>query len=257
VASTSAPVPRYRDFSVPQFLVNLRAINTAQGPPTGSALSSEARLAPRLTSAAAGSNGTFTNQVTNDNQDTAATDVIVGSKVSGGTITNCQTTLGTCSVSGDNATVTIAVLPAMQSVTITIFVTGFSCTATICPVQDDLTTLSDQPNADLSASKASSVFLVNGTVAGFPANLTILSGTPQSAPVGTAFANPLQVTVTDALNTLLGNQTVIFTVPTSGASATLSTNTPLTNSSGVASVTAQANGIQGAYTVTAAIPSAS
>ena len=81
-------------------------------------------------------------------------------------------------------------------------------------------------------------------------NLTASSGTPQAAAIGTAFANPLEVTVVDD-GTPVDSGTVTFTVPASGASATLPSGTAGTNASGVASVIATANNITGAYTVTA------
>jgi Ca2+-binding RTX toxin-like protein len=84
----------------------------------------------------------------------------------------------------------------------------------------------------------------------------VTSSTPQAAGVGTAFTNPLAVTVT-------ANNTSQFTNPVdggiigftvnpaaSGASAALSTTTA-TITGGQASVTARANTVAGSYTVTA------
>jgi hypothetical protein len=85
--------------------------------------------------------------------------------------------------------------------------------------------------------------------------MTITSGTPQTATVGTAFANPLVVTVTSGGNPASG-VTVTFTAPTAGASGTFAggVNQATTNASGVAtSGVFTANGIAGAYAVTASV----
>ena len=84
-----------------------------------------------------------------------------------------------------------------------------------------------------------------------PASIAAAGGTPQSTKVGTAFAASLQATVRDSQGNPVSGATVTFTVPASGAGATLSSATARTDSSGVATVTATANGIPGAYTVTA------
>jgi hypothetical protein len=256
VASTTAPLPRFRDFSVPQSLVNLRASVTAQGPGIGSsvAFSNAAKTTSRLISATVGSNGTFSNQLTNDNQDSPATNVMVGSKVMGGTITGCQTTAGTCSMSGNDATINVGTLAPMQSVTVTVSVVAAACTSEVCEVQNDVSTISDQPNADLAASSASSEFLINGPPPGTPVTLAAsLLSTPQSTAVGTAFANPLEVTVTDVRGNPVVNQVVTFSAPALGAGAVLSSSTAVTNPAGVASVTATANGAQGSFTATATV----
>jgi hypothetical protein len=90
---------------------------------------------------------------------------------------------------------------------------------------------------------------------GPPASLTATGGTPQSTGLSAAFGSPLQVTVKDASGDLLGGVTVNFTAPTSGASAPLSNSSAavvrVTNSAGVASVTATANSTPGSYSVTA------
>ena len=75
-------------------------------------------------------------------------------------------------------------------------------------------------------------------------------GTPQTTVAGTAFPTPLQVTVTQGGSPVAG-VTVSFSLPSSGASATLSAASAVTNASGVASVMATANSSLGNYTVTA------
>jgi hypothetical protein len=90
-------------------------------------------------------------------------------------------------------------------------------------------------------------------VSELPASMTVTDGTPQAAPLNTAFPKALQVTVRDAAGVPVGGATVSFTVPSTGGSATLSSPTALTNAFGVASVTAVANNIPGTYTVTASV----
>jgi hypothetical protein len=77
--------------------------------------------------------------------------------------------------------------------------------------------------------------------------------TPQSAPTGEAFANPLVVTVT-ARNPVepVAGGTVTYTVnpDDGGAGANLSANTAVIGADGRAQVTATANDVAGTYTVT-------
>ncbi len=86
---------------------------------------------------------------------------------------------------------------------------------------------------------------------GDPASLTIVSGTPQSAVVGTAFAAPLVVRLRDLANQPVGGVTITFTVPATGPRATLSAATAVTDASGQAQLTATAGTIPGTYNVTA------
>jgi hypothetical protein len=89
-----------------------------------------------------------------------------------------------------------------------------------------------------------------------PASIAATGGTPQSAVVQTAFAKPLQATVTNGSGQPVSGVVVTFTVPASGASGSFAggANTATTNSSGVAtSAKFTANTIAGAYTVTASV----
>ena len=85
--------------------------------------------------------------------------------------------------------------------------------------------------------------------------LTVVPGsTPQGAVIGTAFTNPLAVTVTaiDPIEPVAGGLVSFTANPAqNGASASLSAATAIIGSSGVAEVTATANSIVGSYTVTA------
>ncbi|HNS51550.1 MAG TPA: choice-of-anchor Q domain-containing protein [Anaerolineae bacterium] len=78
------------------------------------------------------------------------------------------------------------------------------------------------------------------------------TGTPQTAYINHAFAEPLGLTVA-ANNTgePVDGGLVTLTPPGSGASATLSAGTATIGGDGTASVTATANGTPGSYTVTA------
>ena len=84
------------------------------------------------------------------------------------------------------------------------------------------------------------------------------SGDSQSAKVNTAFTNPLVLSVTaNNLVEPVNGGAVTFTAPSTGASASFSTN-PVTISGGSASASATANGtVGGPYTVTASASGAS
>ncbi len=85
------------------------------------------------------------------------------------------------------------------------------------------------------------------------AGITAQGGDGQSSPVLAAFADALAVRVADAADVPLAGITVSFAAPGSGASATLSTPTAITDASGIASITATANGEAGSYAVTASV----
>lgn len=84
----------------------------------------------------------------------------------------------------------------------------------------------------------------------FPRGMTI-SGTPQAAQVGTAFAEPLKVRVLGGYQTVpdvpLEGVEVRFETPAGGAGAILSSASAFTDANGDASVTATANDIAGTY----------
>ncbi len=86
-----------------------------------------------------------------------------------------------------------------------------------------------------------------------PSTISVKSGTPQTAPINTAFAKPLVVTVRDAYQNLLGGVLVTYSAPASGASVNLAGNPATSNALGLASVTATANGTRGQYKVTAKV----
>ncbi len=84
-----------------------------------------------------------------------------------------------------------------------------------------------------------------------PASLVTTGQSQFEALLGHAFSSPLVVTVKDAFGNPVPNIAVTFSGPTSGASATFSTNPATTDVQGVAQVTATANGTQGTYSVKA------
>ncbi len=105
----------------------------------------------------------------------------------------------------------------------------------------------------LSSATSNSFTITAGTVS----KIQPTDGTPQSAAIQTPFAKQLQATVLDSFDNPVSGATVTFTVPASGASATLSATSAVTDTSGHAAVTATANSIAGAYSVTAATAGAS
>ncbi len=130
-----------------------------------------------------------------------------------------------------------------------------------------ITNASGLASITATAGTATGAYSVTATVAGvaspaafslsnlanLPTSITLLGGNNQTVAAGTAFPTPLSVTVRNALNDPVANATVTFTPPPSGASAVLSAPTANTNSLGVASVTATANGTGGSYGVSAAV----
>lgn len=93
------------------------------------------------------------------------------------------------------------------------------------------------------------------------ASITSASGSGQSAIITNAFTSPLTVQVLDAYSNPVGSATVTFSVPSSGASATLSSTTCVTSSSatpvGGCGVTVTANDTTGSYSVLASVAGAS
>ncbi|SDU88955.1 conserved repeat domain-containing protein [Microlunatus sagamiharensis] len=90
-------------------------------------------------------------------------------------------------------------------------------------------------------------------VAGAPASVTVVSGTGQSAPVGTAFAQPVKVRVADAGDNPVANVPVTFTAPTTGASGSFMGGSVVTDADGVAAVTVTATGGTGTWTGSASV----
>jgi len=83
--------------------------------------------------------------------------------------------------------------------------------------------------------------------------LALSGGSGQQALPGSAFAQPLRVTLTDSVGTPLAGYTINFAAPVNGASAALSAASAITDASGSAQVTATANATPGGYVVTASV----
>jgi sugar lactone lactonase YvrE len=119
-------------------------------------------------------------------------------------------------------------------------------------------------NAD-STARVAHISVLGATITvtqaagqGTPATIAVTGGSAQSATVNTAFAAPLTVVVEDSAGNPLHGVSVTFAGPATGAGATFSpSSTVQTNAQGVASVTAAANGVAGAYTVTASVTAVS
>ena len=90
---------------------------------------------------------------------------------------------------------------------------------------------------------------------GTAASVQPVTGTPQVAAVGTAFAAPFVVIVRDAAGNPLSGVTVTFAAPSTGASGTFAGSTAIvTNASGLAtSPVFTANSTAGSYTVSASV----
>jgi streptogramin lyase len=86
-----------------------------------------------------------------------------------------------------------------------------------------------------------------------PASIASSGGDAQSTTVGTAFATPLTVMVTDSFGQPMHDVPVTFASPTSGASTASANAAAATDASGTASLAATANTLSGSYTVTASV----
>jgi hypothetical protein len=89
---------------------------------------------------------------------------------------------------------------------------------------------------------------------GVPTTVTAsASSTPQSAQVGTVYAEPLVVTVADNFGNGVPGVSVQYAAPTTGASVSLAATLPTTSSNGQTSIVAIANGTVGTFAVTATV----
>jgi streptogramin lyase/N-acetylneuraminic acid mutarotase len=126
------------------------------------------------------------------------------------------------------------------------------------PIPDSLGTASaiaNGPDGNLWYVDPATTIDVVGEVK-FPAGVSALAGFNQSATIGTAFANPLKVLVTDFHGQPASNVSVVFTAPASGPAGTFSggsaTATVVTDGDGFAMAPAfTANTQAGAFAVTA------
>jgi hypothetical protein len=110
----------------------------------------------------------------------------------------------------------------------------------------------------VSTLAAAAALVAAGAPSAFASNpgISIVAGNSQTATVSTAFGHPFSVEVTDSVGNPISGATVTFTSPKYGASAYFAkhtTATAVTNSSGVASISAVADLTAGSYTVTATV----
>ncbi|WP_281954042.1 exo-alpha-sialidase, partial [Pseudophaeobacter arcticus] len=101
-----------------------------------------------------------------------------------------------------------------------------------------------------SAGISNQSFALTNT-AGAATTLAVSSGDSQSTAISTSFGTALVALVTDAGGNPVSGVTVNFSAPGSGASASLSAGSAVSDVSGLASVTATANAVAGGYNVTA------
>lgn len=106
----------------------------------------------------------------------------------------------------------------------------------------------------LSQIAFSKVVLTQAPIPALPPDAVApAGGTPQNVSINTAFGEPLVVSVVDAEGDPLEGITVTFTAPASGAGATLSTTSVVTDVGGRAEVAATANGTPGGYMIVASV----
>lgn len=86
-----------------------------------------------------------------------------------------------------------------------------------------------------------------------PKFIALISGSPQSTLINTAFSQKLRVRLTDPQGNPAPQVRVFFVPPAGGAGATLSAASALTDANGFAEVTATGNGTAGSYTVSATV----
>jgi uncharacterized repeat protein (TIGR01451 family) len=173
VASATAPVPRYRDFSVPQRLVNLRVSTSV----TGSPVSHAVVVGPHA-SVSVGSNVTFTCQLVNDTSDPtqAATNVVVRDNLpSGLNLVSCTATgSGTCGGSGGQVQVNYSNVAAGETDTVTIVAQISASVGSGSVVENPVSAASDEVNLDLMASSSSASLIV------LPGSPVVVGGSPPS-----------------------------------------------------------------------------
>ncbi len=109
-------------------------------------------------------------------------------------------------------------------------------------------------NASVAGVPGAAAFSLTNT-AGTQATIAASGGGAQSTAVTTPFAQPLQVTVSDAFGNPVSGVQVAFAAAASpgGASAALSAASATTGADGTASVTATANAQAGSYAVNATV----
>jgi hypothetical protein len=160
IASASAPVPRYRDFSKPQKLVNLR-VTIVTSIMTASSAAAAAHLTAKSPSAGVSGNITSTIKILNDTSDPSqvATNVTIRGNASGATIVVCTASgAGQCNASGGTAQAAYSSLQPGESETVTWTEQSDKGAQT---VGNTARAAADQVNLDLAAATASSFIILN------------------------------------------------------------------------------------------------
>ncbi|MFN0100535.1 MAG: BACON domain-containing protein, partial [Bryobacteraceae bacterium] len=189
-ASATEPIPRYRDFSVAQKLVNLRLSTTvfAGKAPPSKPQSVAMRAVGGRALFQAGSTVTFVSTVVNDTLDQSqnATNVVIrGSLPSGLILVGCTSTPGaTVICAQDGVEVTYGQLGAGESRTVTIEATVGTGLADGTVLNQRASAQSDEVTADVTTATATSSIAVSApriirpeAVSGLPTNPT---GSPQT-----------------------------------------------------------------------------
>jgi len=207
IASDTAPVPRYRDFSVQPSLTNLRVTTSVatQGSasPANSLARPEAFMAPNA--APSGLYLLFSHQVVNDTSDSSqtATNVVVRDNLSAGlTLISCSYQGASCGISGNQIQVNAGSLAGGQSTTVVVVAQVDPSLAGA--LDNAASATSDEVNLDLSASTSSSSFIAPG---GLPA---VAGGAPASGSGTTQtfafqFSDPAGYQSLGVVNILINN----------------------------------------------------
>ncbi|MEO0769335.1 MAG: CHAT domain-containing protein, partial [Cyanobacteria bacterium J06649_4] len=140
----------------------------------------------------------------------------------------------------------------------------YSSPTTVVSGVDGTATASLQANtiagdfrANARTPSTSNGFAIMTNLADAPANLTVTGGNNQSTVVGTSFSDSLSVLVEDQFGNIVTDERVDFSVPTTGASGTLSDLFHITGSSGEGHTNVTANTISGDFSVLASVGSLS
>jgi len=213
VASVTAPIPRYRDFSVPQKLVNLRMTTSVQAPGGGASLTPLLRteaLAGSGLAATVGSTLTLISKLLNDTSDPSqtATNVVIRDNLPSGLIlVSCSASGGpSCIISGNQVQVNIASLGPGQSTAVTLVAQVDPSLIGGTILENEVSGSSDQPNLDLLTSTASSSFVVL-SLGGVPvaAGATPASGSGVSQSFTFLFSDPAGYQSLGVVNVLINN----------------------------------------------------
>jgi len=173
IASASAPVPRYRDFSTPQKLVNLRVTTTMKN--TGTSAPSHGPLLP----VSGGATVSITSQVVNDTSDVSGTAngvTLQNNLPTGLTIVSCTASGAVCGGSGNQVQLMVGSLGPGQTASVTVVAQVNSSVAPGTVVDDSVSAASDGVNLDLGAGTAT-------------ASLIVLAGTPVAVGGSPAFGS--------------------------------------------------------------------